>query len=77
MGDRDTKQLSGAGGGKAPTRGPVRPPPLARSHAGPTDRSSVWLAPVAAALANPQRQICKLLLTENAGRRLARQIDTA
>src|SRR5467141_95346 len=74
MNDRDRKQQFRRGGGKPAGKG--------RSPAGRPawrDRDSNPDGPVilygwhtvAAALANPQRQIRKLLLTENAARRLA------
>src|SRR6266849_4233470 len=80
MSDRDRKQHFRRGGGKAPDKG-------AQSGRRPAwrDRDSSPDGPVilygwhtvAAALANPQRQIRKLLLTENAARRLADdKIDT-
>src|SRR5216683_4934153 len=80
MSDRDRKQHFRRGGGKAPDKG-------AQSGRRPAwrDRDSSPDGPailygwhtVAAALANPQRQIRKLLLTENAARRLADDnIDT-
>src|ERR1700693_2490373 len=80
MNDRDRKLKFRRGGGKAPDRGRE------------SGRRAVWRArdakpdgpailygwhTVAAALANPQRHIRKLLLTENAARRLADDnIDT-
>src|SRR4030088_3473015 len=80
MNDRDRKQQFRRGGGKPAGKG--------RSQAGRPawrDRDSNPDGPVilygwhtvVAALANPQRQIRKLLLTENAARRLAEDnIDT-
>src|SRR5713226_4771869 len=80
MSDRDRKQHFRRGGGKAPDKG-------AQSGRRPAwrDRDSSPDGPVilygwhtvAAALANPERHIRKLLLTENAARRLADEnIDT-
>ncbi|HTF72865.1 MAG TPA: RNA methyltransferase substrate-binding domain-containing protein, partial [Bradyrhizobium sp.] len=80
MGDRDRKQHFRRSGGKGPDKG-------AQSGRRPAwrDRDTSPDGPVilygwhtvAAALANPQRQIRKLLLTENAARRLADDnIDT-
>src|SRR5205809_3612699 len=80
MGDRDRKQHFRRGGGKAPGKG-------AQSGRRPAwrDRDTSPDGPVilygchtgAAALANPERRIRKLLLSENAARRLAdEKIDT-
>jgi 23S rRNA (guanosine2251-2'-O)-methyltransferase len=80
MNERDRKQKFRRGGGKPAGKG-------RGSGGGPAwrDRDSSLDGPVilygwhtvAAALANPQRQIRKLLLTENAARRLADdKIDT-
>src|SRR5437870_13872332 len=76
MSDRDKKQRFQRASGKGPARG---------RHAGRRERSDRleraailygWHT-VAAALANPQRRIRKLWLTENAARRLAEEnIDT-
>src|SRR5260370_1789313 len=81
MSDRDRKLKFRRGGGKAPDRGrefgrrPARPDREA-SPDGPVILYG-WHT-VAAALANPQRQIRKLLLTETAARRLAAAtIDTS
>jgi 23S rRNA (guanosine2251-2'-O)-methyltransferase len=76
MSDRDRKPKFGRGG-KAPDRG--RPAGRWRDGGANPDGPVIlygWHT-VAAALANPQRQIRKLLLTENAARRLADDhIDT-
>ena len=74
MSDRDRKPHFGRGGGKGPGRGrePGRRPAW-------RDREAALDGPVilygwhtvAAALSNPQRHIRKLMLTENAARRLA------
>jgi 23S rRNA (guanosine2251-2'-O)-methyltransferase len=70
MSDRDRKQHFRRGGGKAPDKG---------AQSGRPDGPVIlygWHT-VAAALANPQRQIRKLWLSENAARRLADDnIDT-
>jgi 23S rRNA (guanosine2251-2'-O)-methyltransferase len=70
MSDRDRKPKF-RGGGKGPDRG--RPPGRWRDGGASPDGPVIlygWHT-VAAALANPQRHIRKLLLTENAARRLA------
>jgi 23S rRNA (guanosine2251-2'-O)-methyltransferase len=80
MSDRDRKPPFRRGGGKGPdkARPSGRRPPW-RGHEASPDGPAIlygWHT-VAAALANPQRQIRKLLLTENAARRLADEhIDT-
>src|ERR1019366_9798747 len=80
MNDRDRKPRFRRGGGKGPDRGPEsgRRPPW-RGRDGSADDTVIlygWHT-VAAALANPQRRIRKLLVTENAARRLADdKIDT-
>src|SRR5712675_2819354 len=80
MGDRDRKQHFRRGGGKAPDRGRESGLRPAWRERGASPDGPVILYgwhTVAAALANPQRQIRKLLLTENAARRLADDnIDT-
>jgi 23S rRNA (guanosine2251-2'-O)-methyltransferase len=74
MGDRDRKQQFRRGGGKAPDGGRESGRrPSFRDRDADTDAPAIlygWHT-VAAALANPQRHIRKLLLTENAARRLA------
>ena len=80
MSDRDRKQPFRRGGGKAPDRGREsgRRPAWRGGDASPGGPVILYgWHTVAAALANPQRQIRKLLLTENAARRLADdKIDT-
>ena len=74
MSDRERKQHFGRRGGKGPDRGREsghRPDRRGRDE--PSDGPVIlygWHT-VAAALNNPQRHIRKLLLTENAARRLA------
>jgi 23S rRNA (guanosine2251-2'-O)-methyltransferase len=80
MNDRDRKQYFRRGGGKAPDRGREGGRrPRGRDHDGNPDGPVIlygWHT-VAAALNNPQRRIRKLLLTENAARRLADdKVDT-
>src|SRR5712671_4773107 len=80
MSDRDRKQHFRRGGGKAPDKGAQsgRRPPWRDRDASPDGPVILYgWHTVAAALANPQRHIRKLLLTENAARRLADEnIDT-
>jgi 23S rRNA (guanosine2251-2'-O)-methyltransferase len=80
MSDRDRKPKFRRGGGKAPgaPRPPGRRPPWRDREAGGDGPVILYgWHTVAAALANPQRQIRKLWLTENAARRLADdRIDT-
>jgi 23S rRNA (guanosine2251-2'-O)-methyltransferase len=81
MSDRDRKPPFRRGGGKGPDKGRPfgRRPPRRDREAGPDGGPVIlygWHT-VAAALANPQRQIRKLWLSENAARRLADDnIDT-
>src|ERR1700682_3907926 len=74
MSDRDRKPKFRRGGGKAPARGRESGRrPAWRDRDGGTDGPVIlygWHT-VAAALANPERSIRKLFLTENAARRLA------
>src|SRR6476619_6716238 len=80
MSDRDRKPPFRRGGGK-PFEKSRKPPgrPTWRDRDGGSDGPVIlygWHT-VAAALANPERQIRKLFLTENAARRLADEnIDT-
>src|SRR4030081_2966585 len=80
MSDRDRKQQFRRGGGKAPGKGAPsgRRPPWRDRDASPDGPAILYgWHKGAAALANPQRHIRKLLLTENAARRLADDhIDT-
>jgi 23S rRNA (guanosine2251-2'-O)-methyltransferase len=88
MNNRDRKPPFRRGGGKGPDQGPNRGPGKGRDFGrrpGRRDREANSEGPVilygwhtvVAALANPQREIRKLLLTENAARRLADDnIDT-
>src|SRR6202166_933210 len=80
MNDRDRKPKFRRGGGKAPGQGrePGGRPPSRDRDAKPDGPAILYgWHTVAAALANPQRHIRKLLLTENAARRLADEnIDT-
>src|ERR1700737_1086722 len=74
MNDRDRKQQFRRGGGKpaGKGRGPGGRPVWRDREASPDGPVILYgWHTVAAALANPQRQIRKLLLTENAARRLA------
>jgi 23S rRNA (guanosine2251-2'-O)-methyltransferase len=74
MSDRDRKPQFRRGGGKLPDRGRESGRrPAWRGHEASPDGAVIlygWHT-VAAALANPQRHIRKLMLTENAARRLA------
>ena len=73
MSDRDPKPKFRRGGGKAPDRRESGRRPAWRDRGASPDDPVIlygWHT-VAAALANPQRRIRKLLLTENAARRLA------
>jgi 23S rRNA (guanosine2251-2'-O)-methyltransferase len=80
MNDRDRKQQFRRGGGKpaGKGRGPGGRPAWRERDSSPDDPVILYgWHTVAAALANPQRKIRKLLLTENAARRLADDnIDT-
>src|SRR5437763_13578120 len=80
MSDRDRKPNFRRGGGKAHdgSRGSGRRPAWRGSEAKPDGPVSLYgWHTVAAALSNPERHIRKLLLTENAARRLADDnIDT-
>src|SRR5215208_5820750 len=80
MSDRDRKPPFRRGAGKAFEKGrkPAgRPPWREREASGDGPAILYGWHTVAAALANPQRHIRKLLLTENAARRLADEnIDT-
>jgi 23S rRNA (guanosine2251-2'-O)-methyltransferase len=80
MNDRDRKPRFRRGGGKAADTGREtgRRPPWRDRDAGPDGPVILYgWHTVAAALANPQRGIRKLWLTENAARRLAEdKIDT-
>src|ERR1019366_6387831 len=74
MSDHDRKQQFRRGGGKAPDKGREsgRRPPWRGGDSSPDGPAILYgWHTVAAALANPQRQIRKLWLTENAARRLA------
>jgi 23S rRNA (guanosine2251-2'-O)-methyltransferase len=74
MSDRERKQHFGRGGGKGPAKGPESGRRAARRGREASPDGPVILYgwhTVAAALANPQRHIRKLMLTENAARRLA------
>jgi 23S rRNA (guanosine2251-2'-O)-methyltransferase len=85
MGNRDRKPPFRRGGGKGADKATDKgretgrgPPRRDRGEAGPDGPVVLYgWHTVAAALANPQRQIRKLMLTENAARRLADDnIDT-
>ena len=80
MSDRDRKPGFRRGGGKAPDRGREsgRRPAWRGSDAKPDGPAILYgWHTVVAALANPQRHIRKLMLTENAARRLSDEnIDT-
>src|ERR1700721_905146 len=74
MSDRDRKPPFQRGGGKGADKRRGAPPrtPWRDRETSPDGPCILYgWHPVAAALANPQRQIRKLLLTENAARRLA------
>jgi 23S rRNA (guanosine2251-2'-O)-methyltransferase len=74
MSDRDRKQRFGRGGGKGPARAREsgRRPAWRDREAGPDGPVILYgWHTVAAALNNPQRHIRKLMLSENAVRRLA------
>src|SRR5258708_4809653 len=74
MNDRDRKPKSGRGGGKAAEKAHEsgRRPPRRGRDPNPDGPAILYgWHTVAAALANPQRHIRKLMLTENAARRLA------
>jgi 23S rRNA (guanosine2251-2'-O)-methyltransferase len=74
MTDRDRTSRFGRGGGKGRDRGPA---PRRGRESGDGPAILYGWHSVTAALANPQRQIRKLWLTENAARRLADdKIDT-
>src|SRR3954469_15650342 len=79
MSDRDRKQQFRRGGGKSADKGGRGRRPGGRDREASPDGPVIlygWHT-VAAALANPQRQIRSLMLTENAARRLADdKIDT-
>jgi len=76
MSDHDRKRNFRRGGGKAPDRGrETGRRPAWRDREGSADGPVIlygWHT-VAAALANPQRRIRKLMLTENAARRLSEE----
>jgi 23S rRNA (guanosine2251-2'-O)-methyltransferase len=76
MSDHDRKPKFRRGGGKAPDRGrETGRRPAWRDREGSADGPVIlygWHT-VAAALANPQRRIRKLMLTENAARRLSEE----
>jgi 23S rRNA (guanosine2251-2'-O)-methyltransferase len=76
MSDRDRKHNFRRGGGKAPDRSrETGRRPAWRDREGSADGPVIlygWHT-VAAALANPQRRIRKLMLTENAARRLSEE----
>jgi len=80
MSERDRKPGFRRGGGKTPDKGREsgRPPPWRDREANPDAPVILYgWHTVAAALANPQRQIRKLWLSENAARRLSdEKIDT-
>src|ERR1700754_2286305 len=80
MTDRDRKPPFRKSGAKSPEKGRKSSPrPVWRDRDSPGDGPAIlygWHT-VSAALANPYRKIRKLLLTENAARRLAEEnIDT-
>jgi 23S rRNA (guanosine2251-2'-O)-methyltransferase len=79
MTNRDRRPPFRRGGGKSPDKGrPYGGPPRREREAGPDGAIILYgWHTVAAALANPQRRIRKLWLSENAARRLADdKIDT-
>src|SRR5260370_40434574 len=76
MNDRDRKPKFRRGGGKDPAGGREsgRRPPWRGREASPDGPAILYgWHTVVAALANPERHIRKLMLTENAARRLAAQ----
>ena len=78
MSDRDRKPQFKRGGGKPFGKGPSRRPGWRDREADPDGPAILYgWHTVTMALANPERQIRKLLVTENAARRLSEEnIDT-
>jgi 23S rRNA (guanosine2251-2'-O)-methyltransferase len=78
MSDRDRKPPFRRGGGKPFDKGPSRRPAWREREASPDGPAILYgWHTVTMALANPERRIRKLLVTENAARRLAEEnIDT-
>jgi 23S rRNA (guanosine2251-2'-O)-methyltransferase len=78
MSDRDRKPQFRRGAGKPFNKGPGRRPAWREREADPDGPAILYgWHTVTMALANPQRRIRKLLLTENAARRLSEEnIDT-